>query len=238
MTRLGHLTGADVGDDGERLLVVPAGSCEQHGPHLPLDTDTRIAVAVCEGLAAHTDRVLVAPPIAVGASGEHAGFPGTLSIGTEVLSEVVVELVRSADRFAGVLVVNAHGGNGPGLAAAEVICTSEGRAALIHHVAFPGGDAHAGRTETSILLALCPDLVRMDRAAPGVTAPIEELMPRLQSEGLAAVTPTGVLGDPSGANVEEGRTLLRGAVCDALASLARLDPAGVISLTLLDPGGS
>jgi mycofactocin system creatininase family protein len=226
VNRLGELTGAAVGAAGERVLLVPAGSCEQHGPHLPLDTDTRIAVAVCEGLAADTDRVVVAPPIAVGASGEHAGFPGTLSIGTEVLTDVVVELVRSADRFAGVLVVNAHGGNSPGLAAAEAICTAEGRSALIHHVTFPAGDAHAGRTETSILLALRPDLVRMESAVPGVTAPIEQLMPRLRSEGLAAVTPTGVLGDPSGASGEEGRALLRRAVADALISLARLDPAG------------
>lgn len=224
MTRLGHLTGTDVGADGEQILLVPVGSCEQHGPHLPLDTDTRIALAVCDGLAAETDRVIVAPAIAVGASGEHAGFPGMLSIGTEVLTDVVVELVRSADRFAGVLVVNAHGGNGPGLAAAEVICTAEGRNALIHHVSFSAGDAHAGRTETSILLALCPDLVRMDRAVPGVTAPIEQLMPRLRSEGLAAVTPTGVLGDPSGASAVEGRVLLRRAVAAAVESLAPLDP--------------
>jgi creatinine amidohydrolase len=170
--------------------------------------------------------VIVAPPIAVGASGEQVGVPGTLSIGTEVLTDVVVELVRSADRFAGVLVVNAHGGNSPGLAAAEEICTAEGRAALIHHVTFPAGDAHAGRTETSILLALCPDLVRMDRAVPGATTPIEQLMPRLRSEGLAAVTPNGVLGDPSGASGEEGRALLRRAVADAFISLALLGPAG------------
>jgi creatinine amidohydrolase len=226
VNRLGELTATGVGAAGPRILLVPAGSCEQHGPHLPLDTDTRIAVAVCEGLAADTDRVIVAPPIAVGASGEHAGFPGTLSIGTEVLTDVVVELVRSADRFAGVLVVNAHGGNGPGLAAAEAICTAEGRAAVIHHVTFPAGDAHAGRTETSILLALCPNLVRMDRAVPGVTAPIEQLMPRLRSVGLAAVTPNGVLGDPSAASGEEGRALLRRAVADALISLALLGPAG------------
>jgi mycofactocin precursor peptide peptidase len=226
VSRLADLTAPDVDDDGRRYLLVPVGSCEQHGPHLPLDTDTRIAVAVCDGLAAHTDRVLVAPPIGVGASGEHAGFPGTLSIGTEVLTDVVVELVRSADRFAGVLVVNAHGGNEPGLAAAEMICTAEGRPALIHHVAFPDGDAHAGRTETSILLALCPALVRMDRAVAGVTDPIEQLMPRLRSEGLAGVTPTGVLGDPSGATGEEGRELLSRAVADASASLTRLGAGG------------
>ncbi len=80
---------------GHCLLVVPVGSFEQHGPHLPLDTDTRIAVAIAEAVA-DLPYVVVAAPLAYGASGEHAGFAGTLSIGTEVLAEVLVELVRSA----------------------------------------------------------------------------------------------------------------------------------------------
>jgi len=97
------------------VLAVPLGSLEQHGPHLPLDTDTRIAGAIASGLAARCGGVAVsvAPAVAYGASGEHAAFPGTLLIGHAVLADLLVELVRSArGSFAGVVFVNAHGGNG------------------------------------------------------------------------------------------------------------------------------
>src|SRR5579862_3774496 len=77
-----------------RLLVVPLGSLEQHGPHLPMDTDTRIAVAVASRASAGRDGVGLAPPVAIGASGEHAAFPGTLSIGTQALTALLVELGR------------------------------------------------------------------------------------------------------------------------------------------------
>jgi len=70
------------------------------------------------------------------------------------------------------------------------------------------GDAHAGRTETSMMLALDPAVVHLEEARPGDTRPLSELMPQLREGGLAAVTETGVLGDPTGANAEEGRRLL------------------------------
>src|SRR6201994_2355402 len=82
-------------------ILIPLGSTEQHGPHLPLDTDTRIAAAVARGagvrLGAHW---LVAPAIAYGASGEHQSFAGTISIGTEALATMLVEYGRAAARWA------------------------------------------------------------------------------------------------------------------------------------------
>src|SRR6476469_6868865 len=94
------------------LLVVPVGATEQHGPHLPLSTDTDLAVALAERLAAVVGDVVVAPSVSYGASGEHQGFAGTLSIGAEVTEQLLVELGRSARAsFERMLLISTHGGN-------------------------------------------------------------------------------------------------------------------------------
>jgi creatinine amidohydrolase len=197
------------------------GSLEQHGPHLPHDTDTRIAVAVARGLASRRPDVVLAPPVAYGASGEHAGFPGTLLVGHDVLAALLVELVRSARRsFAGVAVVNGHGGNAESLRAAEARSAAEGDDVLVWSATVPGGDAHAGRTETSLLLALDPTAVRLDRAETGRTEPLDALWPRLRAEGVRPVSSSGVLGDPTGASAEEGRALLDELVTDLTRAVA------------------
>jgi mycofactocin precursor peptide peptidase len=189
------------------LLAVPLGSCEQHGPHLPLDTDTRIAVTLADRLARGRRDVVVAPALAYGASGEHAGFAGTLSIGLDALAVVVTELVRSADEFAGVVLVNAHGGNTAAVDRAVTTLTAEGRRVLAWSPA-ADGDAHAGRTETSVLLDVAPSVVRPERAEAGAVAPLAALMPALRAGGVASVAPNGVLGDPTGASRDEGSRLL------------------------------
>ncbi len=211
---------------GADLLAVPLGSLEQHGPHLPLDTDTRIAEALAGGLAGQRPGVALAPAVAYGASGEHAGFAGTLVVGHDVLAALLVELVRSArSSFAGVVLVNAHGGNEQTLAAVEARCGAEGDPVLAWRAGVRGGDAHAGRTETSLMLAIDPAAVRLDLAEPGCTEPIERLLPRLRAEGVRPVSSNGVLGDPSGASAEEGRALLESLVGDLAASVARRWPA-------------
>ncbi|MBU6315030.1 MAG: mycofactocin biosynthesis peptidyl-dipeptidase MftE [Acidobacteria bacterium] len=207
--------------DRPALLVVPIGSCEQHGPHLPLDTDTRIAVALAQGLAEKYEPgdLLVAPPIAITASGEHAGFPGTLSIGTEVFERVVVELVRSADWSDGVVLVNGHGGNRTAVQRAVQVLQGEGRRVLSWWPRVPGGDAHAGHTETSLMLAIAPELVHMSRAELGVTAPLADIVDELRVGGVAAVSRNGVLGDPLRANATHGRTLLTRLSIDLVAAV-------------------
>uniref|UniRef100_UPI003D89CB04 mycofactocin biosynthesis peptidyl-dipeptidase MftE n=1 Tax=Gordonia sp. B7-2 TaxID=3420932 RepID=UPI003D89CB04 len=190
-------------------LLVPLGALEQHGPHLPLDTDTRIASAVTARVHAGSGTVFRAPELAYGASGEHEGFAGTISIGHEALYQVLLEYGRSACRWADrLLFVNGHGGNGPTLRSAVTRLRYEGRDVAWFPCAFPSADAHAGFTETSALLHLSPELVRSDRSEPGNCAAVATLLPAMREGGVAAVSPNGVLGDPSDATAAEGGRLL------------------------------
>jgi mycofactocin precursor peptide peptidase len=203
------------------VLLIPLGSCEQHGPHLPLDTDTRIAVAVASEVASIRPGVRVAPAVAYGASGEHAAFAGTLSIGSDVVATLIIELVRSADWAERVVLVNGHGGNVDGLRSAIRTLTAEGRRLDVWSPTIPGGDAHAGHTETSMMLAIAPETVRMDLAEVGATESITVLLPALRTGGVRAVSPNGVLGDPTHATAQHGRKLLAELVVSLGAVVAR-----------------
>ena len=207
--RAGPAYWPDVEHDPRQLLVVPVGSLEQHGPHLPLDTDTRIAVAVARRACAGRLGVALAPPLPIGASGEHAAFPGTLSIGSEALASCLIELGRHASlHWPALLLVNGHGGN------VTAVERPSGGSATRAAPAWPGtrrcpeGDAHAGRSETSIMLALAPGAVRMDAAERGDVRPLEQILPLLREQGVRAVSANGVLGDPAGASAAEGERQL------------------------------
>ena len=228
----------DVAAGPRRLLVVPVGSLEQHGPHLPLDTDTRIAVAAAERACAGRAGVGLAPAIAVGASGEHADFPGTLSIGHVALSTLLVELGRHASlHWPAMLLVNGHGGNAGAISDALGKLRAEGRECHVWHagprpsaLAAAGlslvPDAHAGRVETSIMLALAPGDVRLGAAEAGETRPLAEIMAELRAGGVRRVSPNGVLGDPAGASAAEGEALLALLTADLAATIDRLARAG------------
>ena len=203
-------------------VVVPLGAFEQHGPHLPLDTDTRIAEAVSRRLKG----VQLAPSIAYGSSGEHAGFAGTISIGADALRLLLVEYGRSASAWATrVLFVNGHGGNVATLIAAVELLRYEGRDVAWVPCAVPGADAHAGRTETSLLLWLSPDVVDLSRVEVGNTDALGDLLPRLRDGGVQSVAPNGVLGDPRGSSASEGEAILADMCARTAAALRRWAPS-------------
>lgn len=208
------------------IVLVPIGSTEQHGPHLPIGTDTLIAEEI-SGRAVHrTNGLMIGPTIAVSASGEHAGFPGTLSIGTEATTMLVLELVRSADWAAGVVLVNGHGGNHDAISAAVDVLTAEGRTVMSWWPTWPtrrdGGpaDLHAGRIETSMMLAIDPGLVRLERGVAGPDTTLAELRER----GVRSVSPNGVLGDPDGASGREGERFITEFVEDLVHQIERWRP--------------
>lgn len=224
MTRLGDLTTSDVttsylttSDLASRSLTVliPVGSCEQHGPHLPLNTDARVAEAVAVAAAAGRFGVVIAPTLPYSASDEHAGFPGLLSLGADGTHAALHALVRSAREWAThVVIVNGHGGN------SSALRRLEGEASLWS----PRyrGDAHAGHSETSLMLAIDPAAVRLDRLAVGTTDPVAMLMPMMRTGGVRAVSTSGVLGDPTTATAAAGAQLLEALVTDLRALLDAL----------------
>ena len=205
------MTSPDARQSAGSVLLIPIGSTEQHGPHLPLTTDSDIAVALADRVASRARNVVVAPVLNYGASGEHAGFPGTLSIGNIVTELVLIELARSAAAtWNRILLISTHGGNDVPVRHAVEKLHSEGRDVQAWFPSWPG-DAHAGHTETSMMLYLASDRVDRTAAAAGSRAPLEEIMNAMRTGGIGAVSPNGVLGDPEGADPIRGRELLQAA---------------------------
>jgi mycofactocin system creatininase family protein len=212
-------------------LTIPVGSTEQHGPHLPLDTDTRIATAVARAVATRLGDApqlqwMVAPAVAYGDSGEHQSFPGTISIGTDALTTLLLEYGRSATCWSQrLLFVNGHGGNVTALGRAVSRLRYEGRDAAWCACAVAGADAHAGHTETSVLLHISPADVLTDRWRAGNGAPLSDLLPSMRRGGVAAVSQVGVLGDPTTATAAEGKRMLAEMVDECLGRIGRWAPA-------------
>lgn len=230
--RLAEMTWPDVAAavaHGATTVILPLGATEQHGPHLPLATDTVRAEALADRLALGLPDVLVAPALPVGCSDEHQGFAGLLGLEHQTLADVIVDCAR---RMAGwgvrcLVLLSAHGGNGHALTLAvdrlgcempdlRVVVLggqatmSQGILGLAAAAGIPpeAVGLHAGEGETSEMLALRPDLVRMESMVPGYCGRPADLMAHLQRDGLRAVTPTGSLGDATGADGARGAQYL------------------------------
>jgi mycofactocin system creatininase family protein len=209
-------------------ILIPVGSLEQHGPHLPLDTDTRIAAVVARSVVDDLRQrtggagYLVAPAISYGSAGEHQDFAGTISIGTAALVTLLIEFGRSATEWAGRLVfVNGHGGNVEAIRAAIRQLRTEGRDAAWCPCVVPAADAHAGHTETSILLHISPTDVRTEEWCKGNTEPLVSLLPKLRLGGMAAVSEVGVLGDPTTATAADGQRIVEQMVTECRRRIER-----------------
>lgn len=195
------------------IVVLPLGAWEQHGPHLPLNTDTVIIDSVVTHALLNTmlvaENFLVAPTIAISASDEHAGFPGTLSTGTEALVQSVVAICRSASWSQGVCIVNGHGGNADALGHITDALTYEQITFSIWSLPqYEGSDMHAGHTETSLMLHLAPSSVLRDRIEQGTSGNSSDLVARMRIDGVAGVSTNGILGDPTTATSEHGAAVL------------------------------
>ena len=209
---MGVATSSDI-EHQSPIVVLALGSWEQHGPHLPLDTDTVIIdTVIAAALMLMNEKArhfLVAPTLSITASDEHQGFAGTLSTGTEALTLAVVAICRSAQWARGVCIVNGHGGNSDALQAIDSALTYEG---ITHSMwtlpAYKGSDIHAGHTETSVMLHIAPHAVRTDRLTAGNTQPVHEILPAMRESGVQGVSDSGVLGDATTATAEHGAQVI------------------------------
>ena len=195
------------------IVLLALGSWEQHGAHLPFDTDTVIIEAVVDAAIRTVDpentQFSVVPTIGVTASDEHNGFAGTLSIGTHNLSDAIVSIARSASWARGICIVNGHGGNSDALKLVHSALDYENiRHSIWSLPYYEGADMHAGHTETSLMLHLAPGTVRMDLAEVGAVGDSEMLIERMRAGGIKEVSSNGVVGDPTNANAAHGATML------------------------------
>ena len=230
-----------------RVAVLVLGATEQHGPHLPLDVDTRITSAMCEAAAmqiAGDVGVVIAPPLGVGVSEHHMRFPGSLALEPETFIAVAFQVGRSLIRhgFDRLVLVNGHAGNAGAMQIVATRLRLEGGARLVVFLnewalardAFaavressPGGAAHACEYETSLYLHLRPEAVRMAdavdepsvEAIPGGLVEIFEPGPYGVALG-GEFSRSGVLGEPTRATAEKGRACFEAAV-ENLADVLR-----------------
>jgi creatinine amidohydrolase/Fe(II)-dependent formamide hydrolase-like protein len=210
------------------VALLPVGAVEQHGPHLPLDTDAfdadYLARRVAE--ACSDPKPLVLPPISYGVSYHHADFTGTVSISNDTLAKLIYEIGMSVSRngIRKLVIINGHGGNSPTLNyAAQMInrdarifvCVDTGETSDvdIDKIVETPNDVHAGEIETSTGLAVRPQLVRMDRAKKQIPKFSSRYLDFTSKRGVLwyaytrRISPSGVMGDPTKASAAKGERI-------------------------------
>jgi creatinine amidohydrolase len=227
-------------DSGRDTIVLAFGAVEQHGHHLPMGTDSILGDELGRAIADRLD-AFCAPTVRVGSSRHHLAFPGTMSIEEQTFQSLVGDIVRGWARhgFRRVVLLPTHGGNFMPLAGAvEKLAPVEGVRVIAlsdlemlmnatlgvgAELGVPSeeGGLHAGEWETSMMLAVRPDLVHMDRAVAGYKGDLESGLTRFLGEGIHVLTDTGVFGDPGRASAQHGRRYLERVVELAVAQIER-----------------
>ena len=242
------MTSPEIGalDRNRTVVILPIGSVEQHGNHMPVGTDTMLAQAVSLAAAEVDAEIAVMPPPWYGFSAHHMRFPGSVTLKAETLMAVVDDIVASVvgHGFRRILIVNGHGGNGGII---DVLGSTLGhkhygiaRIAALTYFALArdaianlrksqsGGMGHACEFETSMIQHLHPELVKLDRAEVIYPDPGSRYLTTDLLRGSAIRTyhdfgdlsPTGTLGDPSLASAEAGAAFFRAVVAELNAFIA------------------
>jgi creatinine amidohydrolase len=257
--RYGEMTWPEIKDAAaaQRVAVVPIATIEDHGLHLPVDTDLLLCATVCEAAVARAaDRAVLVPPINHGFSPHHLDFPGPITIGAETLIRYGLDVCKSLAHhgFTKILIVNGHGSNTPliDVIARLTVVETGALAAAVNYWAAPGvreaaeslresekigGMNHACEFETSMYLAVKPEVVDMSKAVHELSyRPTKNYWtdliagdgPLVMMEPWSALTESGVMGDPTKATAEKGRVLLDAAaagVVELIDELRRREPA-------------
>jgi creatinine amidohydrolase len=241
--RYGEMTWPEVKAAAARpcVAIVPIATLEDHGLHLPIDTDWLLCSSICDLAASRAaDRTVVVPPINHGYSPHHMDFPGAITIGWRTLIEYALDVCDSLAHhgFKRILIVNGHGSNAPFADIVARLCTVKtgALAAAVNYWAAPGvreaaesiresdsvgGMNHACEFETSLYLALRPDLVDMSQAVRELShRPSKNYWtdlvagdgPLAMMEHWSQLSESGVMGDPTKATAAKGRVLLEAAV--------------------------
>jgi creatinine amidohydrolase len=216
-------------NQGQTTAIIVLGAQEQHGYHLPLETDSRWGATLATMVSDRLGGALVAPVVAVGFSPEHMRFPGTITLREETLAAVVEDYVASLEQhgFTRVLLLPSHGGN---FAPVESMLPSlrqrHPEIEIVAYVDLLGlvqasataaagvgvtpeeAGAHGGEWETSLMLAVDPDHVQMDLAEAGYMGALGAVLDQINREGMQSVTPNGILGDPAKASPHHGQKYL------------------------------
>jgi creatinine amidohydrolase len=235
----------------ETIAILPVGSAEQHGPHLPLNTDFVVADSLAgDVVAGYGDELglLLLPSLAVSKSNEHAWSPGTLWLSAATLLTVLDEIARcvATTPVRKLVFLNGHGGNSALLqVASRDVLLAHGLRTFVMHPSVPpdqggispaaelGMGIHAGVEETSVMLHLRPDLVRLDLGQRSVPEHLAEFK-NVRFGGSVSFGwlsdefgTDGTLGDPTGATAEHGQQKYQAMIATAaqsLAEIARFDP--------------
>lgn len=219
---------------GYTTVVFGIGSTEQHGPHLPIKTDAALADEMIFRVASRLGNTLIAPTIRVGCSEHHLAFAGSISLQSSTLEAVLTDYVNSLQKhgFRTIILIPTHGGNFSTVQKAvqtlqkkyadrHIIGITDlfGFIEPTYKIAEKAGltreeaGAHAGESETSMMLVIHPHLVKQGRFESGYTGPTgQKEVELIMKKGMTALTQNGILGDPVKANPERGEKYLQGIV--------------------------